>query len=244
MGLIIEVFDWKKLDSVEEAYRTGLLSLIDNEIELAEMDLLKGVNGGIADASFFLGSINLNKGKINTALKLFRFADLKKTTINDNYIALNQIYIHKKQNSEAEKYAKIYKANTGSITIPTIQFPQIIESGEQSDYLTHIDSVLNVEQKLVDAMPDDTTEIDTNKVEVKDTTTIKKEESIWEAENHLLLKYAIGIAIALVLFVIYLYLKWRNKQLRVIEEQKLNPKSNQQVQQINQVPIQKKNKAD
>ena len=239
MGLIVEVFDWKQLDSAEEAYRMGLLSLIDDEVELAEVDLLKGVNGGIGDAGFFLGSIKLEKGKINTALKLFHFADFKKTSINDNYIALNQIYIHKKQNDKAEKYAKIYKANTGNTTIPTIQFPQITETGELSEPLPHIDSVLNTEQNLVDFMPDDTTKIDTNKVAGRDTTAVKNEESIWEAENYLLIKYAVGIAIALILFVVYLYLKWRNKQLRAIEEYKISKNKQQK-----SPTAEKKNKAD
>jgi hypothetical protein len=213
-GLIIEVFDWNKLDTAEEAYRMGLLSLIDNETELAIPDLLKGANGDIADASFFLGNTYLNKGKINTALKLFRFADLKGTSINDNYTALSQIYTYKKQNIDAERYAKIYKAKTGNPITPKIQFSPIIENGEQADTLPYIDSILNLEQKLVDTMPD------TPKIDVKDTLT--KDESIWETEGYLLTKYVIGIVIALILLVIYLYLKWRNKQLRAIEKQKLN----------------------
>ena len=240
IGLVVEVFDWKKLDSVEEAYRMGLLSLIDNEIELAEPDLLKGVNGGIADAGFFLGSIYFDKGKINTALKMFRFADLKKTTINDNYVALSHIYTHKNQNAEAEKYAKIYKTKTGSNTLPAIQFPTITEKDDLSDAIPSVDSALNFEQNLVDIMPEDTTEIDSAKVDSNDTTAIKKDEkkeSIWAAENYLLTKYAVGIAVALVLLVIYLYLKWRNKQLQTIQNQQTN-KANKQTS------IKSKNKTD
>ena len=222
-GLVVEVFDWNKLDSDEEAYRLGLLSLKDNEIELAEPDLLKGTNAGIGDAAFFLGSIHLSKGKINTALKLFLFADLKKTTINDNYAALSQIYTYKKQNAEAEKYAKIYKTNTGNTNVPVIQFPQIIESGELSDMFPSIDSMLlNAEQILVDSMPD-TTQSDTAKVELKDTIPPENDnESIWVSNDYLLTKYVVGIAIALILFVVYLYLKWRNKKLLEFQEAQLN----------------------
>ncbi len=236
VGLIVEFFDWKKLDSAEESYRLGLLSLIDNYVEIAEPDLLKGTNGGIGDASFFLGSIHLNRGKINTALKLFHFADVKKTTINDNYAALSQIYNYKKQEPEAEKYANVYKNKTGFNSVPSILFPKIIETGDQADLLPIIDSILNTKQDLVDSMPDDTTEIDTNKTEINDTTKTQKDESIWEAEKFLLTKYAIGIAIALILFVVYLYLKWRNKQLRAIQEQQA--KTNKQTQNI---PPQKEN---
>ena len=220
-GLVVDFFDWKKLDSAEESYRLGLLSLIDNYVEIAEPDLLKGTNGGIGDAGFFLGSIHFNRGKINTALKLFHFADVKKTTINDNYAALSQIYNHKKQDYEAEKYANVYKNRTGFGSVPNILFPQVIETGEQADLLPTIDSIMNANNKqdLVDSMPDDTAEIDTNKTEIIDTNKIQNDESIWQAENYLLTKYAVGIAIALILFVVYLYLKWRNKQLLAIQNQ-------------------------
>jgi len=235
IGLIIEIFDWKKLDSTEESYRMGLLSLIDYEVELAATDLLKGANGNIADAAFFLGTIYLNIGKINTALKLFRFADLKKTSINDNYIALSNIYSYKKLNTEAEKYSNIYNKHTGFSTLPKIQFPTITESGGVADTLPYIDSVLNVWQDLSDTMPEDTTDTDTNKVEQKDTASTNKAKSIWgDAEGYLLLKYAIGIVIALILLVVYLYLKWRNKQLRALEEQKSS----------NQTSLQNNKKAD
>lgn len=235
IGLIVDFFDWKKLDSAEESYRLGLLSLIDNYVEIAEPDLLKGSNGGIGDAGFFLGNIHFNRGKINTALKLFHFADAKKTTINDNYAVLSQIYNYKKQDYEAEKYANVYKNKTGFTSVPNIIFPQITEKDEQIDLLPTIDSILksNINQVLVDSMPDDANAIDTTKNKIDTTDITNKEESIWEAENFLLIKYAVGIAIALILFVVYLYLKWRNKQLIEVQKQQAQTNNKQTQTQIN-----------
>jgi hypothetical protein len=75
--LIIDIFDWNKLDSVEDAYRLGLLSYIDNDYELAKPDLIKGAMGNNAEAAMFLGIIYLNEGKITAAQNSLRYAETK-----------------------------------------------------------------------------------------------------------------------------------------------------------------------
>jgi hypothetical protein len=205
------VFDWNKLDSVEDSYRLGLLSYIDNDYELAKQDLIKATNGNNAEAATFLGLINLEEGKIASALNCFKFAELKGSTIADNFAALELIYSLKNDKDSAEHYAKIYKVQTKEREVPTIILnPELELNDVLPPEMAYIDSVIKsikisvdtAKTTLTDTIKSDTTLLDTNKT-----------ESIWAAENYLLMKYVVGIAVALVLLVIYLYLKWRNKQL-------------------------------
>lgn len=199
----------------------GLLSLITNDNDLAAADLLKATNSDQADAGFFLGLINLQKGKINTAHKLFQFAEAKSTTINDNFAALAQVYFYKKQNENADKYNNLYKSKLPanlSITPTPVPLPPIVEQGETADAMPHLDSIIALQvptdTTVKDTLAQDSTKKDTTKV-----ATAEPEESIWEAENYLLVKYVAGIAVAAILLLVYLYLKWRNKQLLLQQQQ-------------------------
>ena len=218
--IVVEVFDWNKLNTAEEHYKMGLLSLIDGESELAKPDLQLATESDIADAAAFLGLIFLSEGKINSALQNFRFAEIKNTSINDSYAALSQIYNLKGNNELAEQYAKIYKQKTNATQVPTIAISAITELQDSiSENLSYIDSVVKANENVAENLSDtnenasDTTQIEN--VAEKDTT---QNQSIWTIENWLLTKYVIGIAVAVLMGIIYLYLKWRNKQLLLLQQ--------------------------
>jgi hypothetical protein len=186
--------------------------LIDNEIELATTDFLTAAKGDIGDAGFFLGLVYLQSGKVNTALKLFRFADIKNTTIIDNAAALSQIYLFKKQNALSETYSKLYKSKLPEnlvITPTPVPLHEIKEQNEISEAIPYIDSILALHKNIIDTALVDTLSQDSIAVDTNAINTIPKEKeiSIWEKEDWLLLKYAVGIGLAAILFVIYLYLK-------------------------------------
>ena len=224
-SLLVEVFDWNKLNQAEEEYRTGLLGLTD-DCDLAKPHFIAAINGDIGDAGTFLGFCQLSEGKINSALRSFKFAEIKKSTFVDNLAALAQIYNIKKDNANYEKYVKLFKEKTGRNSCPTITIPSITEENDvYLDANKYIDSIVKSFAEI--AVADTTSSSDT--AEVADTAalnnkfknvldTAKKDQSIWEAEDGLLFKYAVGIGLALVLGIIYLYLKWRNKQILDMQE--------------------------
>ena len=242
-SLIIDVFDWNKLNSGEESYRLGLLSLIDYENELAKPDLQNAVKENIGDAAAFLGFIFLSEGKINSALKNFRFAEINNTNINDVFAALSQIYKTKNNNEKAKHYAKIYKQKTNQNQVPTIVLPTIIEQNDETvENLSHIANVLKANKDFIsDLIDDEIEENDSTQINIAENDTVG--HSIWEAENWLLTKYAIGIAVALIMGIVYLYLKWRNKQLLILqakqakeEEEKAKLKDKKTADKQNKIP--------
>lgn len=214
--LVVDVFDWNKLNAAEEAYRMALLSIIDGSNDIAHPDLLTAINGDVADAATMRGFALLSEGKINSALRSFLFAEIKGGTFADNFAALSQIYAIKKDPDNADKYAKLYKQKTGEINVPVIEIPPLTESGDAiSEPMPYIDSIIAANAPIIDT---DTTTADTTKQAVTTTDTTKTEESIWAAENYLLTKYVVGIIIAAILLIVYLYLKWRNKQLLALQQ--------------------------
>ena len=217
--LIIDIFDWNKLNSGEEFYREGLLSLIDGINELAKPNLQNAVKENIGDAAAFLGFIYLSEGKINSALKSFRFAEINNTTVNDVFAALSQIYKTKNDNEKSERYAKIFRQKTNEKQVPTIEFPTVVEQNDNvSEKLLHIDSVLNANENFSENLIDEDDENSENdSTQINLDANKSESQSIWSAENYLLTKYAVGIGIALILGIVYLYLKWRNKQLLILQ---------------------------
>lgn len=214
-SLVIDVFDWKKLDSAEDAFRMGLLSLIDGEDSLAKPDIMRAIKGGVADAATFGGLIFLNKGEINSAIKCFRLADARGVELPDVYAALAQLYAVQKDTTLAKYFSDKYLQKTGESFVPTMILPILHQVPADSD--------LGFADKIIDsAMPKvDTTIKDTLRAgqDTLNQDTLGQEDSIWAAEGYLLVKYVVGIVLALALFITYLYLKWRNKQLLARQQQ-------------------------
>ena len=243
-GLLVEVFDWNKLNQAEEEYRTALLGLTD-DCDLAKPHFVAAINGNIGDAATFLGFCQLSEGKINSALKSFKFAEIKKSTLIDNLAALAQIYSIKKDNVNSEKYVKLFKEKTGRNSCPTIVIPSISEENDVClETNKYIDSIIKSFEEVT--VPDTTNNAaignndtvnsaDTNALNNKFKNildTAKKEQSIWEIENGSLLQYMIGIGLAFILGIVYLYLKWRNKQILEMQKKVAKKEASKTTQNI------------
>lgn len=242
--IVIEVFDWNKLSEGEEAYRMALLGLEDDLIEVAKPDLLRAVKSDIADAGTFLGLILLKEGKINSARKNFQFAELKGSSFAENYAALTQIYKIKKDTINSKLYEEKYKEKTGNSNIPQIDLPEIIEKDEEClEPVSHLDEFLNKYKKEADTT-DKKADNDFKNILAKDTTT-KGIEKIDTYKT--IAKYAIAVAAAFALLLLYWYLKWRKKQLEKLEQIKQKTTTQQKVNKkeadtINKQKVKKEHK--
>ncbi len=213
-SIMLEVFDWNKLSDVEENYRMGLLSMEEELYDLAKPDLFNAVTADVADAGFFLGLILMKEGKINSALKNFQFAEAKSTEISDNNAAMYQIFDMKNDKKNAEYYEKLYLKQSNNSPISKIVIANIIEKGDSCvEDVRHANSVINQSDSLKTKHLENEKAKDTSNQfsNIFNKDSLKNQDA--ENENNLILKYAAGIVLAMVLLVIYLYLKWRNRQI-------------------------------
>ncbi|MDQ1265029.1 MAG: hypothetical protein QG635_179 [Bacteroidota bacterium] len=231
-ALVVEVFNWDKLSSAEDSYRSGLLAIESGINNKAKFDLSAAARENISEASFFLGLINLNEGNIKPAAENFRNALKSKINIPDIYAAVSQLYKIYELLPESAKYAELFRLKSGVFTYSDMQ---IIGShfsdsaGKNRQAVLEIlrdpifsDSVFNLSSSF---------NRDSNKSEVKENkdsnriilkTTKKKENTGLAAEIiqsmfpdwffGMFGYLVVGIA-ALVLFILYSYIKWRKNQL-------------------------------
>lgn len=123
-ALIVEVFEWNKLSSAEDNYRSGLLGMEDGVNKSAKRYLENAVRAGDANAAAFLGIIQLGEGKANSAIENFHLALKGKTNINDVYAALSQVLYANNNQEKSKYYAEIFQKKTGLKTFPVINIPK------------------------------------------------------------------------------------------------------------------------
>jgi hypothetical protein len=123
-ALIVEVFEWNKLSSAEDNYRSGLLGMEDGVNKSARRYLESAVRAGDVNAAVFLGMIQLGEGKTNAAVENFHLALKGKTTINDVYAALSQVLYANNNQDKSKYYAEIFQKKTGLKTFPVINIPK------------------------------------------------------------------------------------------------------------------------
>lgn len=211
-SVLIEVFQWDKLTAAEDHLRTGLLALEDEVMQVARNELFAASLQQEPLSTFYLGLIFLQEGKINSALHYLRYAELNGVDIPDLYAAISQIYSLKNQADSSNKYASLFQEKTNFKFTPKIQIANIVES--DTLFLEQI-SHLNLYPKL--DLDTSQTRTDTSELARKFQSvlndTVRKEDEI-PAIYKQILSYVGGIVLGLILLVIYLYLRWRQKQIQ------------------------------
>lgn len=211
-AIMLDVFNWDKLSPADDYYRTALLALEDNIIESAKKDLLSAAIEKNSEAAMFLGIILLGEGKVNSAIKNLEFAEKSGVKIPDLFAALSQAYSIKLDKDRSISYGDKFKASTAMSFVPVIPVSFIIEN--DSTYTEPI-AHLFVQDTLV---PADTAKADTSGVNSKfdalfADSTAKADDSIIPGVYNEIVTMVGGVAVAIILLIILVYLKWRNKQI-------------------------------
>jgi len=212
-SVVVETFRWVDLTPSEDTLRQGLLALEDNIADVAQRLLFSASLRQEPLAAFHLGLLYLQQGKINSALHNLRFAELYGVDIPDLYAAISQIYSIKDNLDSASKYAKLFQSKTGFSYLPKIPIANIIETDTIClEPVSHLNLVPKVVQDSITRK--DTSEL-AKKFEAILKDTIKKEDEI-PAIYRQILTYIGGVVAGLILLVVYLYLRWRQKKQKEV----------------------------
>lgn len=209
-NLILEVFKWNELTPSQDKYRTGLLAIQDNVAETAENELSEATRNSHPNASAFLGLLYLKQGKINNAKKCFLAADALNSDINDIYAGLAQIHYLKMDSVNGNKYKDIFlKRSRLNEYVPLDISEDIIDYSAADNKLFFIGKIINEAQKDT---TQDTVVADNFKNLFPDTlrdTTASSSTSFlpWWTE------YVLMVIAAILLIIIYRYVKWRKEQI-------------------------------
>ncbi len=216
-SLIIEVFDWKKLNPNEDLLRTGLLSYEDKIIVPAKNDLTNSVIQGNLEAPAYLGILLLKMGKINSARENLLFAEKAKSNLPDIYAALSQIYTIKNDKVWTDHYNEKFAQLTGLFRFSPMEIAEIIE--KDSSFSEPIEHLKELSSKLVEPIKIDSTEksglnskfknIIGDSTKANSQTTNTKIFPWW-------FNYVIGFIVTIFILLLYFYLKWRNQRIAMI----------------------------
>jgi hypothetical protein len=218
--LIVEVFQWNQLSVGEDKYRTGLLGFENKIPSVAIKDFSAAVKENIPNAAAFLGIIYLRLGKINSAELCLLLAEKSGSNINDLNAALSQVYTIKHDTIKSKEYEKKFIQKVGINEFQFLIIPEIIETdsiyteetGYLKDLLSKSQPMNIVKDSIIKKV--DSALISKNKITLVDSSSIKgfKISDYYE--------YALMLFFAILISVLYLYLKWRNKKLFIMKTNK------------------------
>ncbi len=222
-SVFVEVFNWERLTPAEDSYRTALLALEDDIIAAAKPELIEAARGGVSEATLFLGLLLLAEGKINSALKNLEYAELMQVNLPDLYAALSQIYFIKKDDTKRAAYAEKFMNLTGAKSISFISIPLIIEQDTLiTEDISHL--IIKQEASFSNAQLDTAINDRFSNLFVDDSLKEANKDIIPGIYNEVLTLIG-GAALVVILLIVLLYLRWRNKQILLNKDLNSMPKS-------------------
>ncbi len=223
-SIMLEVFDWNKLNKEEDLYKLALLSYNDGLLNEAEQYFKKSASKDIPNAYFFLGLINLSKGKNIEACDYFLLAEKYNCNIIDNFAGLSEAYRLLKDSKKSIVYKNKFQKQSGLAEIQPIFYPEtavvndsienlepsflsanLIEPDDSSDTLTQnnistLDSIKKSSQPVIIETP----------ISNQSKNQNANQFPVWLTNGILY----IFLILALFLTLIFsLYKKWKKEQI-------------------------------
>ncbi len=235
---IIDVFQWNSLSSGEDKFRTALIALESKVRESAYDDLISSLKENTKDAAAVLGLELIKDSYIESAKLVLNYAESKgDTSLYELYAGLSDIYNSigntTKSNEYSTKFLSLSKSSKLNFLLNTFKNPN---DSLFLQKLKFIDSLYNKVE--VDSIP--IAKNDTNNRIINDST--KKTQTGLDSS---IIEYIIYLLLAILLLIIYFYVKWRNNKLQdMINNKKIKiPDNNSDTKTKNDVqkkPINKK----
>ncbi|MCX7737188.1 MAG: hypothetical protein N2319_10805 [Candidatus Kapabacteria bacterium] len=232
-SIMLEVFDWNKLNQEEDSYRLGLLSFNDGLYKEAENYFKRSASKEIPNAYFFLGLINLTKGRNTEAIEHFLLAEKYNCNIKDNFAGLAEAYRLLQDSKKSNFYKAKFQIQTGINQIDELYTTNItnIETTDEN----FEPSFLSNNFSLTDSFVEKDTTQKTNLIAQDSNKVSSKAEIIetpintynnnpnnnnlpeWLSNGILYLALVLGLFVTLILS---LYKKWKTEQL--LQQKKVN----------------------
>lgn len=212
-NLMIEIFQWDKLSSAEDKFRTSILSFNNSITDIPINDLLPLVKEKVSNASSILGLIYFKKGLINTSEKLLNYSIFLNDNIPEVYAALYLINNLKGNFNIANQNKNHYFSKTALDTIYNIEY-EINNLNDEQEILkfSFIDSL------LFKSKDTSLTKRNQDTIILKDYPTESKQD---DSSNKLIM-YILLLFSLFIISIVSLYLKWRkNKINELIESKKI-----------------------
>ena len=214
-SILVESFNWEKLNKYEDDYRSGLLAYEKGIYPRARVDLENAMLGNIPDVGVFLGLIYLRAGELDKALESFITAKSSGTELTDVYAGLSQVYSMKGDTEKASHYRNLFKEKTG---VPYFNYLDTSDSINLDIPLEDRYSLL-AKNDLPEDESDTTTrkkadeEADSARIPLTAADSAKTAKSEELSEPSILI-YVVVVGLLIAIVIISSYIRWRKKQLR------------------------------
>lgn len=214
-SIIVESFNWEKLNKYEDDYRSGLLAFEKGIYPRARIDLENAMLGNIPDVGVFLGLIYLKAGELDKALESFITAKSSGTGLHDVYAGLSQVYSMKGDTEKASHYRNIFKEKTG---VPYFTYLDTTDSinlniPQEDRYSLLAKNDLPEDVKDTSLSSQEEKEADSAAAPMAAIDSVKTSESDDLSEPSLLI-YIVIVGLLIAIVIISSYIRWRKKQLR------------------------------
>jgi hypothetical protein len=218
-ALLVDVFRWDKINPAEDSYRTGLLALEDGLRTAAKKYFVKAIKAGDADAAAMLGIMLIREGEIEDAMDNLQYAIKSDTKIPDAYAGLSQVYSIKNDGEKARKYSKLFAEKTGLNSFPKLKITPISDDDslkkKSLSHLARLEDAFAGDSIFIPETDSLATQADSS-IAAADTArkdTAAAVDSLTPPWFFTAITYVIIIGVVLAALIIYLYVRWRKRQL-------------------------------
>lgn len=208
-SLIVDVFQWNNLSKGEDKLRTSLIALEGNFKESAYNDLISAIKDTTKEAAVILGLNLIKESYLESAAKILEFAEKNlDTTIIELYAGLSDIYNQRNNLNRSNYYSKKYLQYSKDKKMVFLL----------SSYVNPEDSIFLNKLSFLDSFKVET-KIDTNTIMAHDSTLVKSNDSLLTSENKIdnsIIEYFLYALFALLILIVFFYVKWRNQRIQEI----------------------------
>lgn len=214
-SIVVDVFDWNKVSSIEDKYRSGLFAY-ESSLYKQSINLFRESKEELNTARSMLGIVYLLEDSLEASFNQLTIAARNNSKIPDVYAALSQIYLEKGSFTKA-KYFNNKFLNTLSIKDTNYQYPKLIFTKENIDSLKldeYVDTTnIDLEEVANNDRFSNLFDEEANRKETESSvkTQLENEDAFLSMKNFL--KYLIIALLLLVLFIVSLYYKWRKTRV-------------------------------
>ena len=214
-SIVVDVFDWNKVSSIEDKYRSGLFAY-ESSLYKQSIKLFRESKEELNTARSMLGIVYLLEDSLEASFNQLTIAARNNSKIPDVYAALSQIYLEKGSFTKA-KYFNNKFLNTLSIKDTNYQYPKLIFTKENIDSLKldeYVDTTnIDLEEVAYNDRFSNLFDEEANRKETESSvkTQLENEDAFLSMKNFL--KYLIIALLLLVLFIVSLYFKWRKTRV-------------------------------
>jgi hypothetical protein len=214
-SIVVDVFDWNKVSSIEDKYRSGLFAY-ESSLYKQSINLFRESKEELNTARSMLGIVYLLEDSLEASFNQLTIAARNNSKIPDVYAALSQIYLEKGSFTKA-KYFNNKFLNTLSIKDTNYQYPKLIFTKENIDSLKldeYVDTTnIDLEEVAYNDRFSNLFDEEANRKETESSvkTQLENEDAFLSMKNFL--KYLIIALLLLVLFIVSLYFKWRKTRV-------------------------------